>query len=348
MRVAFSVAMKDQNRIVYGPDEAFAASLPGSLAEALRDRLASALSADAYVALFEDLAARHAGGAGGRVRILLSPKNVQWASASLLRRVKELAARHGTGIHMHLGETRYQQRYAVAAHGRTPLAYLHDLGFLGPELSCAHGVWLTDEELELAAATGLTICHNASSNLRLKSGVAPVGRMVERGVRVAIGMDSTALNDDDDMLQELRVVASLHRPPGLDGWSPGPGELVRMATEAGAAACGFQDVGTLEVGNRADLTLLDADRLLEPYGDDGDALTEALVRRARRDHVHTVLVDGVVVLAGGRATRVDEAAVLAELRGQLGRPLAPHEVERRRLVRALRPYIERFYRSWPV
>jgi cytosine/adenosine deaminase-related metal-dependent hydrolase len=346
MRVGFSVAMKEQNRIVYGPDDAFVASLPGSLADALRGRLATALSADGYLELFETLTRRHAHGGSGRSRILLSPKNVQWVSDALLARVKSLAATHRTGLHMHVDETRYQHRYAVETHRRTPLGHLHALGFLGPEVSCAHGVWLTDEDLEAAAASGLTVCHNPSSNLRLRSGVAPLRRMLERGVRVAIGMDSASLNDDDDMLQEIRLVSALHRAPGHDGWGPGPGELLHMATRAGAAACGFSDVGTLEVGQRADVVLLDLDRVLAPYGSDGPSLPDALLHHARPEHVEVVMVDGTTVFAGGRTTGVDQTAVLAELGQQLARPLSRPERERRQLVEALRPYIRRFYETW--
>ena len=108
-------------------------------------------------------------------------------------------------------ESSYQKEYGLKAWGKTPVAHLQDLAFLGPELSCAHAVWLTGDDIQLLAQSETSVCHNASSNLRLKNGIAPVTEMAARGVNVAMGTDSTALNDDDDMVQEMRLVNHLHR-----------------------------------------------------------------------------------------------------------------------------------------
>lgn len=245
---------------------------------------------------------------------------------------------------MHLAETRYQAAYGTRAFSRSPLAHLGDLGFLGPEVSCAHGVWLTDDDLELVAGTGATICHNASSNLRLRSGIAQVPKMLERRVRVAIGIDSDGINDDNNMLQEVRLVRTIHRYPGLDRETPTSGELLRMATENGAAACMFGDrVGTLEVGRRADCVLIDSRKLADPCPVNPDVpLLDLVVQRAKPAHVDAVLVDGEVVAQHGRSTRLDEDQILGELRRALGRPLTPRELERQSLARALRPHIRAF------
>ncbi|MBI2153026.1 MAG: amidohydrolase family protein [Candidatus Rokubacteria bacterium] len=348
MRVAFSIAMKDQNRITYGDDESFLRSLPSSLAQAFATRLgASSLSGDEYLALFEELFREHDRAPGRRARVFLSPANLQWASDRLLVRMKEHAARHRTGIHMHLLETRYQKAYALKNFGKSAVAHLEDLGFLGPEVSCAHGVWLTDEDLDLLARTGTTICHNASSNLRLKSGIAPVNRMLEKGVRVAIGIDSTGLNDDNDMLQEVRLVSKIHRVPGHDQPAPTAAQLLEMATVGGARATLFDDrIGTLEVGKRADMVLLDFKRLAAPYLDPGIPLLDVFFQRAKPSHVETVIIDGEVVLHQGRFTRFNKEDVLREFRERLAQPLKPHELERKELARALDPHLRDFYRGW--
>src|SRR5207249_7282000 len=91
-----------------------------------------------------------------------------------------------------------------------------DMGFLGPHLTLGHGVWLTEDDIDLVVETGTMICHNASSNLRLRSGVAPLNHFLARGVRVALGLDEAGINDDRDMLQEMRLVLRLHREPGMD------------------------------------------------------------------------------------------------------------------------------------
>lgn len=348
MRVAFSIGMKEQNRIVYADDEAFLRSLPPSLAQTLASRLgAASLSGDEYLALFEELCRQHASPQGQMVRIFLSPGNLQWASDRLLVKIKEYATRYRTGIHMHLLETPYQKTYALKTYGKTGVAHLYDLGFLGPEVSCAHGVWVTDGDLALLAGSGMTICHNASSNLRLKSGIAPVNRMLENGVRVAIGIDSTGINDDNDMLQEVRLVSKIHRVPGHEGASPTSAQLIEMATFNGARATLFSDrVGTLAVGQRADMVLIDFNRLADPYLDPAMPVLDVLLQRAKATHVDTVLIDGEVVLHQGRFTRFNKEDLLKELGQRLAQPLQPHELERKELARALHPYVRDFYRDW--
>jgi cytosine/adenosine deaminase-related metal-dependent hydrolase len=348
LRVAYSVAMKEQNRVVYGDDTVFLGTLPSALADALSSRLRSGMSGEDYLALYDEINRRHAPSGGDRVRLLLSPSNVQWISDSLFQRIKEAAQRHRTGIHMHLAETAYQRAYALRTFGKTPIGHLHDLGVLGPELSCAHGVWLSDADLERLADAGSVVCHNPSSNLRLRSGVAPVHRMLERGVTVALGADSSGINDDQELLQEMRLASALHRAPAHDGQRLTPARLLHMATAAGARACLLGDrVGSLEIGKRADVILVNIDRLGDRLGAAADVpVLELLVQRGRAEHIDTVLVDGEVVFADGRCTRIDEAAVVRELRARFAQPLKPHERERCVMVESLRPYVRAFYRSW--
>ena len=347
LRVAYSVAMKEQNRVVYGDDTKFLGSLPSPIADALGARLRGSLSGQGYLELFEEIRRRHGSG-GDRVRLLLSPSNVQWVSDDLFQRVAAAARRHGTGIHMHLAESAYQRAYTLRTFGKTPVAHLHDLGVLLPGLSCAHGVWLSDDDLDRLASAGAVVCHNPSSNLRLQNGVARVPRMLARGVTVALGADSSGLNDDQELLQELRLAAALHRAPHHDGDGLTPAQLLHMATVGGARACLLGDrVGSLEVGKRADAVLVNIDRLGDRLGTTADLpILALLVQRGRAAHIDTVLVDGEPVFADGHCTRIDETAVLAELRRAFGRPATPHESERRTLVESLRPHVRAFYRDW--
>jgi len=208
-------------------------------------------------------------------------------------------------------------------------------------------VWVTNADLDLLAASGATVCHNPSSNLRLQSGIAPVNRMLEKGVRVAIGIDSNGINDDNDMLQEVRLVSKIHRVPGHERAGPTAAQLIEMASRNGARATMFGErVGTLEVGQRADMVLIDFSRLAEPYLDPAMPVLDILLQRAKVTHVDTVLVDGEVVLHQGRFTGFDRGDLLKELRHRLARPLQPHELERKELARALQPHIRDFYRDW--
>ena len=146
-------------------------------------------------------------------------------------------------------ETVYQKLYGLQAWQTTPLQHLHELGFLGPEVTCGHSVSATDDDIELMSATGTNVCHNASSNLRLQSGIAPLGRLLEAGIRVAIGSDEAGINDDKDLLQEMRLVLKLHRVPGVEHIPPTAYQVFQMATVNGAYASWFGDrIGTFVKG----------------------------------------------------------------------------------------------------
>ena len=350
MRTAFSVYFRNQNRVVYGDDEQFIAGLPSDLAGTLRKYLASInMSADDYLALFESTYQRYGVDPSGRVNVLLSPGNVQWASEDFLQRTKEYATRYNAGIHMHLMETFYQKEYGIRTWGKTPLAHLQDLGFLGPELSCAHGVWLTDEGIDTLAQSSTTVCHNASSNLRIKSGEAPVNPMLARGVNVAMETDSLALNDDDDMMQEMRLVFNLHRWPGIDAPAISSHQVLRMATGNGAAPTFFHDrIGALEKGRRADVVLLDMAHIQEPYLDPDVDIINALLARGKARHVDTVIIDGEGVLRDGKFTRINKEEVARELKDRFSQLVEAAVLETRQMVQRLVPYVKRFYESWEL
>ena len=348
MRTAFSIYFRDQNRVVYDDDRRFMATLPKDLAASLGKTLAASdLPASEYFSLFEDIHQHYGSDPSDRVRVLLSPANVQWVSDDFLLRTKEYATRYNAGIHMHLVETIYQKEYGLRRWGNTPLAHLNDLGFLGPELSFAHAIWLTEEDMELLAQSGASICHNSSSNLRLKSGIAPVNPMLARGVNVAMGTDSTGINDDDDMLQEMRLVSKLHRQPGIGAPAISSHQVLRMATINAAAPTFFHNkIGALEVGRRADVVLLDMKPIREPYLDPGVDIVDALIYRGKARHVDTVIINGEAVLRQGSFTRINKEDVVKELKARFSHLLEPSVLEARQMVQELIPHVKGFYRDW--
>jgi cytosine/adenosine deaminase-related metal-dependent hydrolase len=214
-------------------------------------------------------------------------------------------------------------------------------------MTLGHGVWLTEDDVALAALTGTMVCHNASSNLRLRSGVAPLNHFQARGLRVGLGLDEAGINDDRDMFQEMRLVLRLHRVPGMDDGVPTSAQVFEMATAGGAATTGFGDrIGRLAPGSAADLVLLPWASLAAPYLEPGTDPVDAVVHRARAAAVDTVMVAGEVVLRDGRFTRVDRDAALAELAAALRAPLSPTEERRRRIAREVFPHVRRFYDGW--
>ena len=348
LRVAFSSYFRNRNRVVYTADEDFLAGLPADLADGVNRHLAATdMTDDEYFAFFRELHGRYNSDPSGKVRALLSPSNVQWNTDEFLQRTRETALRYNTPIHMHLVESCYQKAFGLRAWGKTPVAHLHDLEFLGPELSCAHAVWLTEADIELLAGAGATVCHNASSNLRLKNGIAPVNPMLAAGVNVALGTDSTAINDDDDLLQEMRLVGKLHRQPGLGAPAITPEQVLAMATVNAAGPTGFGgEIGALAAGRQADLLLIRLSDLEDPYLDPDLPPLEAILGRAKSGDIAAVLVAGETLFQDGAHRRIDKAEVRRELREQLSHPVDAPTLETRRMAARLRPYAERFYRNW--
>ena len=348
MRVSYSYALRDQNRLVYEADEEFCKRLPAPLGNELREYLKTqSIPRDEHLGLFVDLWERYGRNQHQRARIQLAPANLHWCSDQALEGLRDHSRKYGVPLHMHLVETAYQKEYARRRTGTTALRHLHTLGLLGPQMTLGHGVWLSEEDIDLAADTGTIVCHNASSNLRLRSGVAPLNHFTKRGVHVGLGLDEAGINDDRDMFQEMRLVLRIHRVPGMDDVVPTCSEVFRMATAGGAATTPYADrIGVLEPGRAADLVTLPWKSVAAPYLHPDTAPIDAVVHRARAAAVDTVMVAGEVVLEGGRFTRVDKAAVLEELAASLRAPLRPEEERRQRLSREIFPHVQRFYDGW--
>ncbi len=348
MRVSYSYMLRDQNRLAYEADAEFVRRLPPDLARDVDALLTGQVIPVAdQLDLFRNLWEAHGRNGRERVRIQLAPANLHWCSDAALAALAELSARHGVGMHMHLDETAYQREYARRRTGGSGAEHLDRLGLLSPRLTLGHGVWLNERDVERVAGRGAMICTNPSSNLRLRSGVAPLNRFLAAGVRVGLGLDEAGVNDDRDMLQEMRLALRLHRVPGMDDDVPTSAQVFRMATEDGAATTPFGDrIGILAVGRAADLVLLRWRHVAHPYLEAGTPVLDAVVHRARASAIDTVLVAGEVVLRDGRVTRVDKAAALDELAATLRQPLTPEEEHRRRLSRAVFPHVRRFYEGW--
>lgn len=347
MRVSYAYTIRDQNLLVYTADEAFLASLPGDLARDLAPILAAQpIALEENFALFDTLRETFAG--NPRVSIQMSPANLHWCSDAALERVRETCERTGVPLHIHLLETQYQKAYAHKRAAVGALAQLDRAGLLGPHCTLGHGVWLTEAEIARVAESGTRICHNCSSNLRLRSGVAPVNVWEKCGVRVALGIDEAGLNDDRDMLVEMRMVLRQHRVPGMDEADvPTPAQVFRMATEHGAATTGFGDsIGRLVPGAAADMVLIDWRQVAYPFLDPDTDVLAAVVQRAKTIGVETVMVQGEVIYRDRRFTRVDKEAALAELAASMQRPLTPQEERRRSVARRVLPFIRDFYREY--
>ena len=349
MRVAFSQPMMDQNRLAYD-DEGFLETLPPDLqGRARRWRDGADISHEDYWKLNSELVHNYGQKQSERVRILLFPVNMQWCSDLLLMSSKEFATKHNIGIHIHLVESMYQKQYSLRNFGKTPLAHLYDLGFLGPEVSIDHGVWLTEADIELMTETGIMLTHQPSSNFRLMSGIAPLNQLLAKGVTVSLGIDEAGLNDDNDMLQEMRLAQKIHRVPGIDQVGPSSGQILHLTTVGGAKTTLFGDrIGSLEKGKGADLVLMDLERLSKPYLDSSLSIVDVLLYRGKMIDIDTVMIAGEVVYKDRKFTRLDKDDIAAQLAENLARDWTPGELEGGSLGKELIPHLRRFYQGWEM
>ncbi len=343
MRVSYCYALRDQNHLVYEANDAFMARVPEDLRPALARHFARfRLDAEDLVALFASLHARHQN--KQRVKIQLAPANLHWCSDQALTLLADASDKYDAPLHMHLVETAYQKEYAHRRGGCTALDYIDRFGLLGPRMTLGHGVWLNERDIDRVAETGTHICHNCSSNFRLRSGIAPLNRWEAKGINVAIGLDEAGINDDRDMLQEMRMVLRAHREPGMDDRVPTMAQVFRMASENGAKTTPYgAHIGTLEVGKAADAVLIDWQQIAYPYLDPETPVLDAVIQRAKVAGVRAVLVAGEVIYQDGRFTRVDRDAALRQLSDMLHRDLTAEELERRRLAKAILAHVRAFY-----
>jgi len=339
-RVGFAVALRDRNWIAYGDDERTLRLLPESDREAVRRRLVPPSAAPAeQVALVEEIARAVE---SDLFTVQFGPTGVQWCSDALLEAVAERSAATGRRVHMHLLETRYQREWADKAHPGGVVKHLDAIGLLSPRLSVAHAVWARPEELDLLAQRGVTICLNNSSNLGVRSGLAPVRDMRRAGVPIAIGLDGLGIDDDDDALRELRLAWLLHQGLGLEEWLNAE-TLAKAACDTGRfVVTGIAEPAALEPGRLADLLVLDHAALARDLvADDVPDLLLVLARATSR-HIRALYVGGRPVVSEGRLTGVDLAALEREMIAQLRSGMREFNDWRRTVLR-LRAVLTRFY-----
>ena len=315
VRVGFAVAMRDRNPLVYGPSDAILSKLPANArAEVERRFLRSPPSPMECVTHVDAVAAA---AASPMFDVQYGPQGVQWCSDALLEAIAEASARTGRRVHMHLLETRYQRAWADATYPDGVVKHLDRIGLLSPRLSLAHCVWAQPEELELLAARGVTIVNNNSSNLHLRSGLAPVAHMLAHGCRVALGVDGNALDEDDDALRETRLAHLLHAGTGFK-LAVRREQCLAMAFANGRlSVTNVDDGGVIAAGAPADLLLLDwaaldDDRLRE----DADVIG-LLFARATARHIRELIVGGRTVVRDRTVLGVDLPAARAEVIAQM-------------------------------
>lgn len=334
--------------LIHGEDDAFLASLPAGLAAEARAHVLpdyTAMTSAEHLAMMEDLIAEARG--HPRLRYWFGPPGPQWVEDEALVAIAEAAERLDVGIQTHGLESLSERIGPRREYGRPMVEHLHALGVLSDRLSFAHGVWLTDREIEILAETGAGVSHNPSSNLRLRAGIAPLQAMREAGVALGLGMDGTTIGDDEDMFAEMRLALRLARPPEFGRPVPTPADILSQATAGGARLLRQgNDLGRIAPGLSADLVLIDVERLAWPYVAPEVDPVDLIVLKARQTDVRTVLVGGEVVVDDGRPTLFDLEAAGRELADRMAGSPYPHA--RADLIERLTPYLTAWYGAWPI
>jgi 5-methylthioadenosine/S-adenosylhomocysteine deaminase len=288
-------------------------------------------------------------GHAGYLHVGLAPSAPQRCSDTFLLALDDLSREKRVPWNLHVLETKIQAVTGPLFYGKTLVEYLAGLKLLSDRLSLIHGVWLTDHDIQLLAEGKTSVIHNPGSNLKLKSGIANVPRMLQVGVNVALGCDNNTANDAQSIFGEMKLAALLPQVSGPafaeeDPNAPFRGgaarAALRMATAGGAKSVLLQDViASLEVGKRADIVLLDLNS--HPFVPLNDPVRQ-LVYSENGQSVDTVLVNGHVVMENKKILTVDEQAVLREAR-EIGSSLRAENEKGKQFGDTVRPYMEEMY-----
>ena len=251
----------------------------------------------------------------GRLRVALSPRGPRNATPETWRRCVALADEADLRLHTHVNENQVQADLLGASPEGRDLEALNSWGALSPRLVMAHAVWLSGKERDLARRHRPHVCHCPSSNLKLASGLAPIPGYLDDGLNVALGADGAPCNNRLDAFEEMRLAALIHKPAAGPRAVPAR-TAFEMATMAGARALGLAaEIGSLEVGKRADVVVLRRDGLHNsPLG--GADVFSQIVYSHRASDVESVVVDGRLVVAEGRLLTGNESAIRAEAESQ--------------------------------
>lgn len=225
----------------------------------------------------------------------------------LVREMAEYARERGMAVQVHVSESQAEHAACIQRHGKTPVAYFAELGlFDGPALA-AHCVHISDEDIAILKAHDVTVAHCISSNLKLGSGFAPVKKLMEKGVRITLGTDGAASNNNLDFMQEIHLAAMVHKGLNRDSLFLTPEDMLAMATRNGAVAQGRRLSGELQEGNDADLILISTENAhMTPSYD----LLSNIIYAATAEDVCFTMVNGRVLYENGEYRTLDKERIL--------------------------------------
>ena len=249
----------------------------------------------------------------GMIWTRLGPHAEYSCSLEFLRNVREEADRLGVGIHIHLAETKAPVEEFVEKHGRSPVKVLDEMGFFKDDVIIAHAIYLDDEDLKILSERNVAVAYNPVSNMKLASGIARVVEMLRLGIRVGIGTDGPGSNNSLDLLQDIKIGTLLQKTRYMDPTVLPAKQALWMATRGGAEALNLSKlIGSIEVGKRADIAVIDTRRIRYiPVRDPYTAITYC----SSGSDVRDVIVDGKIIVRGGELQTMDPQKIVEDLEG---------------------------------
>ena len=243
------------------------------------------------------------GAANGRISTMYAPHSSESCSKEFLIKVREMAVRDNTAIHIHVLETEDELNRMKKRYGRCSINFLKDINFFDPDVLAAHCIWLSDDDIDILKNKNVNVVHCPSSNMALGAGIAPVPKMLEKGINVALGTDSAASGGSLDMWKEMMMASFIHRlkdPRGIT-----PDTALKMSTVNGAKALGI-NAGVLKAGCLADIIIVN---IKKPQFTSPN-LTSALVHGASGCDVKTTMVGGKLLMEDHNLTTLDADKVM--------------------------------------
>ncbi len=253
------------------------------------------------------------------VEVGIGPHAAYTVPLPILRRAADLTREHDMLLHIHVAETRDEAAELEREHGASVPRILADHGILAGRMLAAHCVWMSDADLDLWAEHDVAVAHCPQSNAKLASGIAPLAGMLRRGIRVGLGTDGPASNNNLDLWEEIRLAAQLARLQALDAGALSATDAFWLATGGSAAALGRDDLGVLEAGRWADFCHIDTDDVAFIPVESGADLLTHLVWSAGSQHVRDTWVAGRQVVADGVCMTIDEPAARVDVRERAAR-----------------------------
>ena len=274
-----------------------------------------------------------------RVRPALGPTIPHHCSDSFLVECRDLATELGVGIQMHVAESKLQAIVGQHRYGKSLVAHLDSLGLLGPRFCASHAIWIDTDDRKRLADAGASIAHNPGSNLKLGSGMADLRRMLDSGINVALGTDGCASSDNLNPFEAMRLASFVSRvgDHSVERWVSSR-EAFHAATEGGARALGFDRIGRLAAGYKADIVFID---LAATHYVPCTEIANQVVFCEDGTGVDSVMIGGRMVLDHGRFTTIDPAKLRSQAQEAVAR-LSGQTREGRALSERLAPFVGRY------